>query len=193
MRYKISLSCASILTGLSAYALVSAQEPGHAGHGSDEQAIRKATARFYRRFQQRSLDGILAFWADKCEYVEEDGKSTTGRADLAAMYKKALEENKGAKVKIKTSAIRFVKDDVALDDGDSVFTMADGTADTTPFTAVWVKKAVPWLLHRVRELASPAPAAESPAPSSRTSAGSSATGPARTRTRKPRPPSPAVG
>ncbi len=163
MRYKISWTVCVVLTGLLAYALVSAQNPATpATAPGDEQAIRKATAAFVAAYNKGSVDGILALWADKCEYVDEDGKSTTGRADLTAMYKKALAENKGAKVKITTSAIRFVKDDVALDDGESVFTMADGTTDTTPFTAVWVKKADQWLLHRVRELPSPAAAVESP-------------------------------
>jgi hypothetical protein len=78
------------------------------------------------------------------------------------MLKKSFEQNKGAKVQIKTSAIRLFND-VAWQDGTAMLTFANAEEENSPFTAVWTKKDGKWLLNLVRDQTNQ-PVKEKPAP-----------------------------
>lgn len=117
-----------------------------AAPSSDEEGIRKASNAYAEAFNKADIDGVLAVWAPESEYIDEAGKSTKGRDALRAMFKKIMDENKGMKVQIKTTWIRFVKDDVAISDGSAVATIPNGDTNANPFTAVWTKKDGQWLL-----------------------------------------------
>jgi uncharacterized protein (TIGR02246 family) len=155
-----------VAVGIS-YVVAFAQTGQPASPSIDEQAIRKATDAYADASNQRDLARFLSFWTDDAEYIDEDGKSIKGRAALSAMFKQASNDNKEAKVEIKTTAIRFLKDDVALQDGNVIMTLANGDVDRNAYSAVWLKKDGKWLLNRVRDFASPAEPAPDPAASLR--------------------------
>jgi uncharacterized protein (TIGR02246 family) len=119
-----------------------------------DQEIRKATDDYAAAYNKGDVDGLLALWEPDAEYLDENGKSTRGRAALSALFKKGLEENKGSKMQVKTTTIRFLHDDVAMQDGSVLLVHADGETDSSRFSSVWRKKDGKWLLHLVRDLTS---------------------------------------
>ena len=123
---------------------------------SDEQTIRQMIAAFAEKFNKGDLSGIGNDWAEDAEYIDEAGKHTKGRKNIVAMFKKHAAEAKGAKVNLKVTNVRFLKGDVALQDGVSVQTAADGSTDEGRFTVVWFKTDGNWKIHSARDLPSEA-------------------------------------
>jgi uncharacterized protein (TIGR02246 family) len=117
-----------------------------------EQEIRKATADYAEACNKGDVDGMLAIWEPDAEYIDENGQVTKGRAALSALFKKSLEENKGSKVEIKTTGLRFLHEDVAMQDGNALVIRADGETDRSQFSSIWRRKEGKWLLHLSRDL-----------------------------------------
>jgi uncharacterized protein (TIGR02246 family) len=101
----------------------------------------------------------MAFWAPDAEFISDDGKATRGRDAIAAQTKRSLTEHKGLTIKLTNKSIRFVKPDVALQDGIVTMTAQDKPADTGPFSSVWTKTDGKWLLASVRDLPDETPTA----------------------------------
>jgi uncharacterized protein (TIGR02246 family) len=119
---------------------------------SDEQAIRRTVAAYADAFNKGDLEALTSVWASNAEYIDEKGALTKGRAAIAALFKQYLSNLKGAKMAFKVTSIRPLTSDVALQDGTSKLTRADGSIDEGRFTAVWYKKDGKWLLRSVRDL-----------------------------------------
>lgn len=134
------------------YTFATAQNRPVLPANNDEQGIQKATQTYTEAFNKGEVEAILAAWAPDAEYIDETGKVIKGREALGAYFKKILQETKGLKMDIKTSAIRFLKDDVALQDGSAILTQANNEVESNSFSAIWVKKEGKWLLHLVRDL-----------------------------------------
>ena len=147
MRHRLLIGTGALVLGLTA-AWAFAQNRA----ANESQAIRKATDAYVEAFNKGDVNGVLAIWTDDADYVDEAGKAIKGRKALLAMYQKSLQENKGLKVRIKTTAIRFLKDDIAMQDGDAFLAHASGETEISPFTAVWIRKDGRWLLAHLREL-----------------------------------------
>jgi len=166
MRYRVPLIPAALAAGL-VYTLGFAQNRPAAAAADEEQAIRKATQAYVDAFNKADLDGVMAIWSSDPEYMDEDGTCTKGREAVAAIFKKSMQENKGLKIAIKTSALRFLKDDVALQDGSSTVTKSTGESESNPFSAVWIKKEGKWLVNHVRDLSAPGATAAAEHPGTR--------------------------
>ena len=70
-----------------------AGQAGEAGYKSPSEAeIRKANADYATALEAGNLDAILAFWAPDADYIDETGKQTQGRDNIAALFRKALPE-----------------------------------------------------------------------------------------------------
>ncbi len=121
----------------------------------DEQAIRKAAASFSAAFNKGDVDELVAHWTEDGEFINESGRSYRGKAQLRAMLTKMLPTFKGATQSIKVGAIRFIRPDVALEEGTVTVKAADGSVDTGNYAGVWVKQGGKWLLSQVRDLPSP--------------------------------------
>jgi uncharacterized protein (TIGR02246 family) len=150
------------LGGVLVFARRGAADPPAAGGGArpaagDQDAIRTALQGYVAAFNKGDLDGLMAYWSADPEFITEAGESSRGREALAALFKTTFAEQKGATMKITVKSIRFVRPDVALQDGLVTMTAADGTADRGPYTAVWTKADGKWLLARVQDLPGEAP------------------------------------
>ncbi len=122
------------------------------GNAADRAAIRKATEEYCAAFNQGDVDGFLASWDANAEYVDEAGKTTRGRNALLTLFRKSLKANQGSKLKVQITGLRFPKPDLALVDGSTIVTAADGTKDTDHFTSVWIKTDGRWLISSVHDL-----------------------------------------
>jgi uncharacterized protein (TIGR02246 family) len=128
---------------------------------NEEQAIRSAMQAYEAAFNRGDLDAVMKFWAADAEFISDNGKVTRGRDAIAAQTKRSFTEHKGLTIKLTNKSIRFVKPDVALQDGFVTLSAQDKPADTGPYTVVWTKVDGKWLLASVRDLPEEAPAAGS--------------------------------
>lgn len=118
----------------------------------EEKAIREAAAGFSAAYNKADLDALLAFWSSEGEYVSESGKTYQGKAQLRAILQKALTVNKGQKHTVTIQKIRFLKPDVAQEEGTVILTSAHGEQERNNYVALWLKMDGKWLLGSVRDL-----------------------------------------
>jgi uncharacterized protein (TIGR02246 family) len=118
----------------------------------EEPAIRKTAAAYIEAMNKGNLEAILAFWAADADFVDETGKKTRGHEALGELFKKTLPELKGSKITGQMHSLKFLRPDVALEDGSIEITAADGTRDSNRFAIVWVKSGDKWLISSARDL-----------------------------------------
>jgi uncharacterized protein (TIGR02246 family) len=119
---------------------------------ADEKAIREAGATHVEAMNKGDLNALMAFWTPDADYIDETGKLTRGKEALTALFKKGLTENKGKKVTGKLNSLKFLRADVALEDGSLEFTAPDGSKESNRYAVVWVKSGDHWLISSVRDL-----------------------------------------
>lgn len=119
---------------------------------ADAEAIRKAVDGYVAAFNKAELDPLMSFWSADPEFIDETGKITRGREAIASLFKRTFEEHKGTSIKITIKAMRFVKPDVAIQDGIVTLSSPDGSSGTGSFTSIWAKNEGKWLLSRVHDL-----------------------------------------
>jgi uncharacterized protein (TIGR02246 family) len=128
------------------------QAPSPQDDKAIHQAIQQAVAAYADACNKGDLAAVTAFWAADAEYIDEKGTVSKGRDAISALFKQYLAELKGGKLEFKITSIRPLTADVAMQDGKSIVTRADGSVDEGHFTAVWFKKDGKWLLRSARDL-----------------------------------------
>jgi uncharacterized protein (TIGR02246 family) len=130
--------------------------PAFSGQGqtppSHEQAVRKTSAAMTEAMNKHDLDGMLAYWAPDADYIDESGKVTRGHDALKARFKTWLTEVKGSKIGGKIYSVKFLRPEVALEDGEVETTSADGERVANRYAVVWVKSGDKWLISSARDL-----------------------------------------
>jgi uncharacterized protein (TIGR02246 family) len=119
---------------------------------TDREAIRKMLRQFLKALGKGDAEAVAAFWTETGEYVEEDGDIIRGRKALAKEYKTLFDKTKGAEVKGKAEALRFLGQDTAIAEG--VFSRkakGDLPATSTRFTALLAREKGQWRLAQLRE------------------------------------------
>jgi uncharacterized protein (TIGR02246 family) len=157
MHTKETTLAVAVLTAL-ALAWTRAQEP--AKGSQDEQTIRKSADDYSAAYNKGDLDAVMAYWADDADYVDDAGKTHRGKATIAALFKAGADDMKGQTLALKVTSLRFVKPDVAIEDGEARITAPGGETDASRYTAVWTKSGDRWLISSVRSLPSDDVAAE---------------------------------
>jgi uncharacterized protein (TIGR02246 family) len=118
----------------------------------DEQAIRQAAESMAAGFHKADIDAVMAHWAADADYVDETGKTHKGRTAIADAFKQAFVHLKGFQFKTRPISIRFVKPEVAIEDGQTELIAPDGKSESGRYTAVWVKSGDKWLISSARDL-----------------------------------------
>jgi uncharacterized protein (TIGR02246 family) len=130
--------------------------PAFSGQGqvpaNDEQAVRNASAAHLAALNKGELNGVLAFWAPDADYIDESGKATRGRDALSALFKTMLAKWKGSKISGKVHSVKFLRPDVAIEDGSLEITAKDGTRESNRYAVVWTKSGDNWLISSARDL-----------------------------------------
>lgn len=119
---------------------------------TEEKAIRDAGLAFAAAMDKGDLDTLLSLWATECEYINESGKVYRGKAQLRTILKKAIDSTRGQKRAIQTNSIRFLKPDVAQEEGHILLSTSSGPEDRGPFVALWLKIDGRWMLSSVRDV-----------------------------------------
>lgn len=112
----------------------------------------KRAQEFIAAFNKGDAKAVAAFWMPDADYVDEVGHQVKGRAAIEKLYEKVFAEQKGAKLTVTVASARMVSPDVALEDGITEVTPADGGPSTAArFSAVLVKKDGEWYFESVRD------------------------------------------
>lgn len=131
-----------------------AEAAGQAGEGKStaEAEIRKANADYAAAMTGGNADAVMAFWAADADYIDETGKQTKGADKIAALFKKALAEEKGNKVAVRVQSLKFLRPEICLEDGVVERTTPTGVKETNRFAIVWTRTEGKWLISNVRDL-----------------------------------------
>jgi len=122
-------------------------------HGQPAQPGKGQRAQeFIAAFNKGDAKAVAAFWTPEGDYVDQAGRTYKGRAAIEKLYQKEFAEIKGAKLTVTVLSARMVGADVALEDGITEVTPADGGPPTVArFSAVLVKKDGVWYFESVRD------------------------------------------
>jgi uncharacterized protein (TIGR02246 family) len=150
MKKHLTLPAAIVLIAVGVYAW-SAAQPG-AGDVDKDKLIRKQAAGYTEAFNKGDLDALMTFWAADADYVDDTGRAYKGKAAIGEAFKQYLAALKGCTLKLQVTAVRFLKDDVALEDGTSELAMPGGRLVQGRYSAIWTRTDGKWLLSSVRDL-----------------------------------------
>ena len=121
--------------------------------------IREMLRGYLRAFNRHDSLALASHWSGSGENVDLDtGEVTVGRDAVHDVFAALFQHDESATIDIEVKGIRALRDDVAVVDGVSLISFADGTPASSRFSAVVVKEDGRWVLESVREAALPSPA-----------------------------------
>ena len=148
----------------------------------ERQAIQTLRSAFVDAYNAGKADAIAATFTEDGRITDEEGNSIEGRKAVAERYIDTFKDNPGAKIELRSSMLRMLSPDVAIEEGTATVrdaekpTIADATKQTTaprqpaaapqqsgtPYTAIFVKKDGRWLVSMLRDQAASGTAEPTP-------------------------------
>ena len=147
-----AIAAVALLTRPSPNRAEAAGQPGGETKSNAEAEIRKANADYAAAMTAGNADAVMAFWAPDADYIDETGQQTKGSDKIAALFKKALAEEKGNKVTIRVQSLKFLRPEICLEDGIIERTTPTGVKESNRFAIVWTRTDGKWLISNVRDL-----------------------------------------
>jgi uncharacterized protein (TIGR02246 family) len=141
--------------------LDAAPEPAaaDAARTADERAILDASLAYKQALEKGDGKALAALWTPDGDIVDDAGRLLAGRDSVAALEPPA--DAKAASrtaIRIHDTRVRFVADDVAIEDGTVEVVPSGSVAPLRgQFSATWVKREGGWKLAAVREARIDAP------------------------------------
>jgi uncharacterized protein (TIGR02246 family) len=124
---------------------------------ADEDAIRAAAMEYLAALAKGDPKVLAEFWTPDGDFVDGAGQEHPAAELVSEAVAAAAAPGAKPVVKLNASKIRFLADDVAVEDGTSEVTPPGGK-DAPPlrgrFHAIWVKQAGRWRLASLREVPS---------------------------------------
>lgn len=120
----------------------------------DEKAIRHSVAGYEAAFNKGDMDKLMGYWAADADYVDDSGTTHKGRAAIGKLFRRSAEDLEGCTMKLSITSLRFLKDDVAIEDGLLEMKSPGGSREATRYSAVWIKKEGKWVISSARDLGS---------------------------------------
>ena len=123
-----------------------------AADAKDKTALAKNAEAFVEAFHKGDPRAVAAFWAADGDYIDQTGRKLKGREAIEKTFTAFFAENKGLKLRIEITGLRFVSPEVAIEDGVTEVIPPDGGPPSRArYTIVHVKRDGQWLLSNVRD------------------------------------------
>jgi uncharacterized protein (TIGR02246 family) len=145
------LRCIVALMGLVLLVRLPAWADDRKDNGAEEKALHKRATDFIAAFDKGDAEAVAAFWAPNGDYVDQAGTIRSGRKAIAAAFARQFAAKKGGKLQIHPTALRFVRPDLAIEDGTTEVSYPEAPPLATRYTAVHVKQDGQWYLASVRD------------------------------------------
>ncbi len=127
-------------------------QPVSEKRSAEEEAVRKADDSFVKAYGQGNAKAVAAYFTADAEYVDELGNVFQGRDAIEESLKVFFAENPGCKLEMNIDSIRFISPGVAVEDGTTTITRAEGeTSAASLYTTVHVNTDGKWLAASVRD------------------------------------------
>ena len=121
-------------------------------HVADRAAIHQAAEAYVEAFNKGDAKSVAAFWTMDGDYTDETGRHLKGRDVIAQTFEKFFAKNKGLKLQISITSLRFPAANLAIEDGTSVTIPPDNTPSrTSRYTAIHVKMGGQWRVASIRD------------------------------------------
>jgi uncharacterized protein (TIGR02246 family) len=129
-----------------------AADPKETKRPEDEAAVRKTSADFTKAIEKGDAKAVAAFWTEQGEYIDDDGTTIRGRADIEAAYAKAFARNNKIRVETTIESIRFPSKDTAIEEGyaRSYFRKSDDPT-ASRYSVLYAREGGKWLMAVLRE------------------------------------------
>jgi len=143
----VGLACG--VAWLLATAAVAADVPP--ARAADVAAIRTAARAYIEALERGDAQALASFWTADGDIVDAGGSVFLGR-EAAALEKPAGgEPGPRPSIRIAETSLRFISDDVAVEDGTVEIAPPAGPPLEGRFTAVWLRSGDGWKLAALRE------------------------------------------
>lgn len=147
------MNCRVICLGLIALAAASIAR-GDDKENPEAKAIDQAIAAYTKAYNAADINALSAMWAPDCDFVDHRGRRYSGRDEITSLFRKALVNGRGYQIKMTVSARRFLKPDLAMDDGVLELSEPSGEKESGRYVTVWTKADGKWLVQSVRDMPS---------------------------------------
>ena len=95
--------------------------PGIAGQtqpaANDDAGVRAAAAAYCAAYNRGDAKAVAQFWSDKGEWISPSGQRVQGRAAIQKELESLFAENKGQRLEVVVSSVRFIHPQVAVEEG----------------------------------------------------------------------------
>jgi len=117
--------------------------------------------KYQEAFDRRDAKALASFYAEDVDYIDQDGVKVKGQGEMEKLFTENFQANPGAKIAIAIEEMRQLTPDVRVNRGVATVTPRDGTAESTRYEAILVRKGDRWQISQLTQTAAPAPSASS--------------------------------
>lgn len=126
-------------------------DKNHADQES-EAAIQKSAEAFVEAYNKHDAKAVAALFAERAEFVDEDGNLIKGRDEIEQNFANVFEASPEGKIAIEIDSIRLLTPNIALEEGLVIGTpVPDEPPTHTNYTAIHVKVDGEWKLGSVSD------------------------------------------
>ena len=117
--------------------------------------------KYQEAFDRGDAKALANFYAEDVDYIDQDGVEVKGRGEMEKLFIENFQANPGAKITINIEEVKQLTPDVQVNCGVATVTPTNGTAESTRYEAILVKKADRWQISQLTQTAAPASSASS--------------------------------
>jgi uncharacterized protein (TIGR02246 family) len=123
-----------------------------ADNSPDLDAIRAASQSFIAAFNKGDAKAVAAHWTENGEYIDEIGRTVSGREAIAAEYAAFFKAQPKSKIHLAIDSLKQLSSGAAIEEGRAVLDPAPpGASAISKYLVVHVKEGDQWLMSTVRD------------------------------------------
>jgi uncharacterized protein (TIGR02246 family) len=160
----ILLGCTPVFAKPASGAGSPASQPGYEGTNQstvENPSIGDGAQQYVDAYNKGDAKTLAGLYSEDVDYTDQDGKEIKGRDAMEKLLADSFAQNPGAKLSIQTDEVKQLTPDVKISRGIATVTLANGSAESTRYTAVRVKRGDHWEISQLTETEAPAPSAYS--------------------------------
>ena len=135
------------------------EQEGTAAINPAEAEVRASVEKYVAAFNSQDAKALADLWSEDGEYIDRaSGQRIKGREALEQTFTATFADDKSEMLAVEVKSIRFVADNVAVEEGVATVLTAGELPSRSSYEAVHVKEGGAWKIDSVRERALPAAA-----------------------------------